>query len=50
MDKEITIFIEEIFANYSFGLIAAKNFDHRIYGTILIFVYGKSYKYLALPE
>ncbi len=41
MDKEITIFIEELFANHTFGLIAAKNFHHRIYVTNLIIVYGK---------
>lgn len=50
IDKEITISREELFDKYSFGSIAAKNFDDTIYGNNLMFVYGMSYKYLNLPD
>lgn len=40
---------DELFEKYSFGSIAAKNFDDTEYGNDLMSVYGMSYKYTELP-
>lgn len=41
---------DEVFNKYSFGSIAAKNFDDSSFGNNLMFIYGLSYKYANLPD
>ncbi len=50
IDNQEIITRDEVFNKYSFGSIAAKNFDDSSFGNNLMFIYGLSYKYANLPD
>lgn len=50
IDNQEIITRDEVFNEYNFGSIAAKNFDNTSFGDNLMFIYGLSYKYANLPD